>query len=467
MKLRFLAYAFGWYALSAYAGTARYVVSELGAVGDGKTINTVTLQAAIDRCASAGGGVVVIPTGTFLSGALFFKPGVDLHLERGAVLKSTTEKADFPPLYTRWEGIERYWTAAFLNFVGVEHVTVDGEGTIDGSGDAWAGYGQRPRPVFDRKAYEAARAAAAATPLPKPSEVYPTPLPTTATVCFAPDPSRLPRINAAGVPLPSLFGTLAPPRTLVFQNCRDVRIAGVTVKNQARWGFVFLYCEHVVADHLTARAEHYIPSSDSMDIDSCRDVRVTSCDFECNDDCISIKSGKDEDGRRVNRPCEDILVEKTRFGYGHGGVAIGSETSGGIRRVEIRDCVAEAGNWAPVRIKTQPTRGAVVEDIVYRNFELRDVKQAFEFDLEWNMRIATPDAERCVPVVRGIRLIAVHGTAGSVGRMHGLPDSPVQQVTFEDCRITASTGFVIDHARDIATAGLKLSVTTGDPIIWK
>src|SRR5882724_7928021 len=105
---------------SASAPPPRYVVSELGAVGDGTTVNTKALQSAIDRCAADGGGVVVIPKGTFLSGALYFKQGVNLLVEKDAVLKSTATMADFPPIYTRWEGIERYWTSAFLNFVGVK-----------------------------------------------------------------------------------------------------------------------------------------------------------------------------------------------------------------------------------------------------------------------------------------------------------------------------------------------------------
>ena len=120
-------------------------------------------------------------------------------------------------------------------------------------------------------------------------------------------------------------------------------------------------------ENLTIRAEHNIISSDGIDVDSSRNVRITGCDIDVNDDCIAIKSGKDEDGRRVNRPAEDILVEKCRFRYGHGGVSMGSETSGGIRNVEIRDCIVDADNWAPIRFKSQPSRGGVVENIIYRD----------------------------------------------------------------------------------------------------
>ena len=446
----------------------RYVISELGAVGDGTTVNTKAIQTVIDRCATDGGGVVVVPKGTFLSGALYFKQGVNLRIEKDAVLKSTTAMADFPPIYTRWEGIERYWTSAFLNFVGLKNVDVSGEGTIDGSGDAFAGFGQRARPPGGG-APRGPRPPAdptPAAPVPKVSDVYGANPPTTAAVNLAPDPAKLPTINAAGFLLPRA-GMLSPPRALVVQDCTNVRVDGLTLKNPARWGYVFIYCENVVAEKLTVRAEHYIPSSDSMDVDSCRKVLITGCDFDCNDDCLSIKSGKDEDGRRVNRPCEDLIIEKTRFAYGHGGAAMGSETSGGIRNVEVRDCVAEAGNWAPIRFKTQPSRGGVVENITYRNIELRDVKQAFEFDLEWNMRINVAGDTRVPPTVRNVKIINVHGTAGFVGRIHGLTDSFIDGVVFEKCEITAQKGLVIDNARNVDTTGLVLHVAEGEAVIRK
>jgi hypothetical protein len=486
----------------------RYVITDHGAVGDGTTVNTKALQAVIDRCAADGGGVIVVPSGTFLSGALFFKQGVDLLVEKDAVLKSTIVLGDFPPVYTRWEGIERYWTAAFLNFVGLKNVTVSGEGTIDGSGDAWAGFGRnargprgprpqpgtpgaavgpaagraaspipppaaRPTPGSTDSGSPAARStpgpanpeapAVPAEPLPKPEEVYALPLPTTATLNLAADPAHLPPVNAAGLPVPGR-GQISPPRALVFQNCSGVRVSGLTLKNQARWGYVFIYCDNVVAENLTARAEHYIPSSDSMDIDSCRKVLVTGCDFDCNDDCISIKSGKDEDGRRVARPSEDIVVEKTHFRYGHGGVAMGSEVTGGIRNVEVRQCVMDADNWAPIRFKSQPSRGGVVENITYRDIELHGTRKMVEFDLEWNMRINVAGDVRVATKVRNVKLINISGTTETVGVIHGLKDSLIDGVVFENCVISAQRGLRIDNARHIDLSGLKIDVKEGEPI---
>jgi len=227
---------------------------------------------------------------------------------------------------------------------------------------------------------------------------------------------------------------------------------------------VFIYTQDAVAENLTVRAEHTIAMSDGMDIDSCRNVHVTGCDIDCNDDCISLKSGKDEDGLRVNRPCEDIVIEKTRFAYGHGGAAMGSETSGGIRNVEVNDCVAEAGNFAPIRFKSQPSRGGVVENITYKNIVLHGTREAFEMNMEWRMVGPRLPDSNPLPVVRNVKIVNVSGDVQNVGVIHGLAGSPIQGVTFENCKITANRGFRLDHARNVDMKGLTIDVKQGDPI---
>jgi len=123
--------------LGAKATLKRYVITNSGAVGDGQAVNTRAIQALIDRISADGGGVLVVPKGTFMSGALFFKKGVDLVVEKDGVLKGTVNPDDYPQIRTRWEGIEREWTCAFLNFDNMTNVTMTGEGMIDGSGDLW------------------------------------------------------------------------------------------------------------------------------------------------------------------------------------------------------------------------------------------------------------------------------------------------------------------------------------------
>ena len=402
---------------AAQPAPRRYAITDSGAVGDGQTSNTRAIQSLIDKAAAAGGGTLVVPAGVFVTGALFFKQGVNLSIEKGGVLKGSVNPADYPQIQTRWEGIEREWTSAFLNFTGMTDVDLSGEGTVDGSGDEWL------------------RASSAGRGQPPP--------------------------GAAAAPAQPRVGR---PRMICFTNCKRVRIAHLRLRQQAVWCLHILYSEDVTVDGLNITADHNIPSSDGIDIDSSRGVRVNNVDIDVNDDCISIKSGKDADGLRVNRPSEDIVIENSRFHYGHGGVAMGSETSGGIRNVEVRNCVSDSDNWAPIRFKTQPSRGGVVENITYRDIQLKDTRQAFEFNLEWRMVPPIAPPAKALPVVRNVTIRNVTGTVNSVGMMHGLADSPIENVKFENCKITAQRGFVMENARKVDLSGLAVDVKEGEPI---
>jgi len=407
----------------------RYLITNFGAVADGKTVNTKSIQAAIDKCASSGGGVLVVPKGTFLSGAIFLKQGVNLLVEKDGVLKGTTNIDDYPLIPTRWEGTEEPWTSAFINADGLTDLDISGEGTIDGSGEEWVQNNPYRRPPPAGPGSPAAATVAPVTPPAMP-----------------PGPRR------------------GRPRLIGIQNSKHVRIANLNLHNQAVWCLFILYSEDVLADGLRITAEHNIPSSDGIDIDSSKHVHVNNVYIDVDDDCISIKSGKDADGLRVNRPAEDILIENSHFAYGHGGVAMGSETSGGIRNVEVRNCIADSGNWAPIRFKTQPSRGGVVENITYRNMTLHETKQAFEFSLEWRMVPPIAPPAKVLPIVRNVKIINVSGDVQSVGIIHGLAGSPIQGIVFENCKITAQTGFKLDHARDVDLKGLSLDVKEGEAI---
>ena len=399
----------------------RYVITEYGAVGDSLTMNTEAIQQLIDDCAAKGGGTLVVPQGTFLTGALFFKQGVNLYLEAGGKLKGSVKQEDYPNIDTRWEGIERNWTSAMINFMDVDGCVVSGEGTIDGSGDIWlenSNKAQKQRTAL----------------IDSLQRMYP-------------DST----INVPALPY------VGRPRLICFQNCSNVIIRDIKLHNQAVWCLHILYSKHVLAENLAISANHNIPSSDGIDIDSSSDVVIDNCSIDVNDDCISIKAGKDSDGLRVNRPSEHIVVRNCLFGYGHGGVAMGSETSGSIRDVQIVDCIADAGNWAPIRFKTQPSRSGVVENIEFRNIEIRDARQAFEMNMEWRMKDPLPPAD-VLPVFRNIRLVNVHGKANAAGTLHGLDDSPIQNVVFEDCHLQTYSDLRTSNVEGLQRDGLHLDI---------
>jgi polygalacturonase len=436
-------------ALWALTGTAvaadatslakRCVITDSGAVADGLTLNTKAIQSAIDRCATNGGGVVVVSKGTFLSGAIFLKPGVNLLVEKDGVLKGSTNQADYPQVLTLTEGVERVGTAALINATNMTGLQLTGEGMIDGSGELWERNNPRIRIRPGQSGGSLTNGMVSAR----------SPGVTNPPAAFARDTNFPPRIGR--------------PRLIVIQNCKQVRVSGLSLKNEASWGLVFIYCEDMVVEGITVRVTEYVPSSDGMDVDSCRRVRITRCDIQAHDDCISIKAGRDEAGLRANRPSEDIVVENSRFGYGHGAVALGSETSGGIRNVEVRDCVVEDGNWAAVRLKSAPGRGGTVENIIYRNIELRGVRKAFEMNPAWSG--PRQNSSKGPPVFRNVKLINVSGTADTGGLITGLNDSPISNVKFENCKVTAQRGLVLSNVKDVDLSGLELKVAEGEPII--
>jgi exo-poly-alpha-galacturonosidase len=388
-----------------------FLVTSYGAKGDGVTLNTEAIQKTIDACNKSGGGTVVIPKGVFVTGAIFLKQGVNLSVKKEGVLKGSVNRADYPQVKTRWEGTEMMYMAALVNADGLSHLKISGEGIIDGSGDVW-----------------------------------------------------VKRINNKIDTSLNTQRKWERPRLMCIQNCSNVEISKLRLHNQAVWCVHILYCRGVLLNELDITADHNIPSSDGIDIDSGKDVVIKSCHIDVNDDCISIKSGKDEDGLRVNRPSEDILIKDCHFGYGHGGVALGSETSGGIRNVVIKDCLADAGNWAPIRFKSQPSRGGVVENIRYENIKLNGTRKAVEFNMAWRMVPPVKPPAKVLAVVRNVQLIGLKGEVSTVGDIQGLQGSPIIGVQFKNCDIIAEKGLLIEHARQVDLSGLKLKVKEGEPI---
>lgn len=390
-------------------------IRDYGAIGDGHTLNTSAIQAAIDATSQKGGGVVVVPSGIFVSGSIFLKPGVNLRVERGGMLKGSDRLEDYLPAGVSVTERGRQ-VSALVNAENLTGVELSGEGTIDGNGQHW----------WDE--YWVLR-------------------------------------NAKD---PDLAFKTRRPKLIRFTSCRQVRVAGLQLQNQAVWCLHFQYCEDCVAEDLVIRAGHTAPSSDGIDVDSCRQARITRCDIDVNDDCISIKAGVPGDGTRPARPCEDVLVEHTRFGYGHGGVAMGSETYGGIRNVEVRDCVAEDGNFAPIRFKSTPARSGIVENIVFRNLQVHGVKRAIEINMNWTSGTLGPQVPaKVLPVFRNFQFINVTGTADSAGFITGLKDSPIQGITFSNVKLTTGTGLTLESVGKLDLAGLALTTHDGEAVIRK
>jgi polygalacturonase len=402
---------------SAQAVSRRFPITALGAVGDGKTLNTKAIQGAIEACARDGGGVVVVPQGTFVTGALFLKQGVNLQVERGAVLKGSQDTNDYPWINTRIGGLEMKWPAALVNADSVTNLQLTGEGTIDGSGERWW------------KEYWDARA----------------------------------RENG----LDPHF-KVGRPRLIHIIRGQRLLVRGLSLKDSAFWNLQLTYCDQVEVRNLKIRAPHTpikAASSDGIDIDSTRNVLIEACDIECDDDAICLKAGRGADGLRVNRPTENVTIRDCRVGHAAGLVAFGSETAGGIRNVTVTNCRADSGCLEVVRFKTHLGRGGIVENVLYENIAAEDTQQVFSFNMNalgglWMPEAFRdpPAADNGTPVFRNI--IVRHLTARnckSAGRLVGLPESPLRGLTLENVDIQAQSGFTIRHTQGLRFNNVKLN----------
>jgi exo-poly-alpha-galacturonosidase len=394
----------------------RSVISEHGAVGDGKTLNTKAIQAAIDDCAKSGGGTVVVPPGVFVTGSIFLKQGVNLRVEKGGVLKGSQDTNDYPWIDTRIAGLEMKWPAALVNADGVTNLQLTGEGTIDGSGERWW------------HEYWTARAA-------ETNDIDP-------------------------------HFKVGRPRLVHIIRSKNIVVRDLLMKDSAFWNLQLTYCDGIEVNHLTVRAPAGAASSDGVDIDSSRNVLITDCDIICDDDAICLKSGRDADGLRVNRPTENVEVKNCHVGHAGGLVVFGSETSGGIRHVRIHDCRADNGCVDVVRFKTRMGRGGVVEDVVYENIEADGVRQVLNFNMDAFSTTWLPEQFRApapadigTPIFRDITIRNINvRNCNAAGHVVGLTESPIKNLKLENINIqNAEKGFTMKFIRGLVCKNVMVN----------
>ena len=372
-------------------------VLDFGAVGDGTTLNTKALQAAIDACPK--GGIVRIPAGVFLSGALFLKSDMTLEVAAGGVLKGTANPADYAPfIRNRFEGWELETYASLLNAgtldrsgpANVRHLSIRGAGTISGGGRALS---------------DAVRAA-----------------------------------------LPGVKGLRSRGRLLCTMNADGVELAGLTIEESPSWTLHFIYSDNITCRGLTLRSD--VLNGDGIDPDSARNVAIVDCTFDTGDDCIAVKSGKNPEGNVVNRPTENVRIVDCRFSRGHG-ISIGSETSGGVRGVLVEDCVAgELLNG--LQIKATKDRGNVVEDITVRDCDLRKITILTALPYN-NDGEPAPD----VPFFRRFTFRNLDLTKADAAKplilVNGFEQAGhrTRDLVFENLRLPAGASVTVDLAEDV------------------
>jgi polygalacturonase len=340
----------------------------------------------------------------FVTGPIHLQSNVDLRIAAGSTLRFITDPARYlPAVFTRWEGTECFNYSALIYAFEQENIAVTGEGTLDGAAadENWWGWTQRGRDDAPAKV-EASR-------------------------------RLLNDLGERGVPVAErVFGAghFLRPNFIQPYRCRNVLIQGVRIRRSPMWEINPVLCTNVIVRGVNILSNG--PNNDGCNPESCRDVLIEDCQFTTGDDCIAIKAGRNNDGRRVAVPSENIIVRRCTMKDGHGGVVLGSETTGGCRNIFVEDCVMDSPNLdRALRIKSNARRGGVIENVFLRNIEVGEVAEAVltvDFLYEEGPKGPFP------PVVRNVVLENVTSRASPrVMWVTGFPGAVIENVRFAHC----------------------------------
>jgi polygalacturonase len=367
--------------------------------------SSAAIAAAIAACNKAGGGRVVIPAGEFLTGALHLKSNVNLYLAKGTTLKFSTDASKYPIVATRFEGMECMNVSPFIYAFEQTNVAITGEGTLDGqsNNDHW--WNWHGSTNYGGKAGEPNQKAARA---------------------------RLYKMMEDGVPVRDrVFGEADRLRPNFIQphKCKNVLIEGIKIVNSPMWEVHPLLCENVTVRNLWVSSHG--PNNDGCDPESCKDVLIEGCHFDTGDDCIAIKSGRNDDGRRVNVPTENLIVRGCEMKDGHGGITIGSEISGGVRNVFGENCQMDSPNLDhALRVKNNAARGGLLENFYFRNITVGQVKHAL-ITIDFNYEEGGKG--KYTPVMRGFYVDNMKSGKSALGvDIQGLDAGPVENVSIKN-----------------------------------
>jgi polygalacturonase len=394
-------------------------ITKFGAIGDGTNDCTRAFAGAIEACNRAGGGSVMVPAGTYLTGAIHLKSNVNLHLETNAVIRFSTDPRDFLPVVFSRDVAEMMNYSPFVYAFEKENVAITGSGTLDG---------QASKSVWPEWPNQA-----------------------------GPDVEKLAGMGDREVPVSQRImgeGHFIRPNFVELVRCRNVLIEGVRVVDSPMWELHPLYCTNVTVRGVDVSSHG--KNNDGCDPDSCTDVLIQDCVFDTGDDCIAVKAGRDHDGRRVNLPCQNVVIRDCTFKDGHGGITLGSETAGGLRRVFAEHCEFDSPNLdQALRFKTNPARGGFIENIYIRNCRVKTARSGIYMTMRYASSGATEG--NAIPTVHDIDIrdcsfarltrqpIVIEGWS---------PTAQITDVTIADCRFPADAGpNIITNATRIHIVG--------------
>ncbi|MGB8225281.1 MAG: glycoside hydrolase family 28 protein [Sedimentisphaerales bacterium] len=436
-------------------------ITDYGAVSDGHTKNTESFAAAIRACSKAGGGSVIVPAGLWLTGPIQLKSNVELHTEKGAVVQFSGDIEDYPLLKRTSGGRPEVRYMPPIYGENLKNIGITGFGIFDGSGDSW-------RPVKKVKMTDSQwqKLIASGGVLDGKGEIW---YPSQEAMN---GPKTVAELDARGADVNeyAAAGQFLRPVLLGLVNCKNVLIDGPTFQNSPDWNIHPLLCENMIIQNITVRNPWYSANGDGLDPESCKNVIIRNCKFDVGDDAICMKSGRDEYGRKRGAPTENVAIWDCIVYHGHGGFVIGSEMSGGIRNVYVRNCDF-MGTDAGLRFKSTRGRGGVVENIFIRDIFMKDIaSNVVIFDLSYPRRQGIDEsaeedirkANEGTPVFRDIHFKnIICNDAGGAMSIQGLPEMPTQKLYFEDIVISAKSGVNCFEADNINFKNVRIMPQKG------
>jgi alpha-L-rhamnosidase len=383
-------------------------ITDSGVVGDGTTLNTAAIQKAIDRLAAHGGGTLVIPPGNFLSGAIFLKPGVNLHLDKGAVLQGSTNIADYPELMTRIEGHFQVWIPALVNASNVDHLRITGDGVIQGGGKTF----------WD--AFWSARAADK---------------------------------NVTNL-------AVKRPRNIFVSDSKDVQISGVSLRQSGFWNLHLFRCDGVLVENVDIRSTNRAPSTDGIDVDSCQNVTVRGCYISVDDDNVVLKGNKGTSALddKTIPPDEHIRITDCTFGLGNAALTLGSEATL-VRDVVIEDCkLTGTQNNCVLKLKLRPDTEQHYENITARNITVDNPSAQLVSIQPWTQFFDLQGKPAPAQVATNVTLENITGTLRGFGVVNGPAKSTVANLTFKDINVTLKNPAVtVRNVKDLKFSNVKIN----------
>ena len=441
---------------------------DFGGIPDGITLNTAAFADAIEDLSKQGGGRLIVPKGVWFTGPIVFRSNIHMHLEKGALILFSPDFDLYPLVETVFEGLDTRRCQSPISGRNLENIAITGEGSINGSGEAW-------RPLKKEKVTESQWKKVVASGGVVRDDNY-----------WFPSESSLKGHEMSDMNVPRQEMTqdewmairdFLRPVMVSFIECRNLYLQGVLFENSPAWNIHPLMCENVIVDGIIVRNPSYSQNGDGIDLESCVNSIIVNSLFDVGDDAICIKSGKDEDGRRRGRPTENLIVDNCKVFQGHGGFIVGSEMSGGVRNTSVKNCQF-LGTDVGLRFKSNRGRGGVVENIYISDIYMFNIAtDSFLFDLYYGGKSAsesladgdtTPTDEQLhrvtekTPLFRNIYVKnLVSRNARRAMFFNGLPEMNIENINLENAFITSRYGAELSESTDISFKNVTVITEEG------